>query len=100
MARKQRVKFGSKGLRRHSALDHPNELLGKMMLLGRGKFSPIFNSIGDAAQQIGIANHFTKSRWKHWDGQGKRAGDALEYMALISVILGSGLCHALFICLA
>jgi hypothetical protein len=68
-------------------------LLGNMVLLGRGKFGPIFNSIGDAAQQIGITDHFTESRWKHGDGQGKRAGDALKYMALISMILGSGLCH-------
>ena len=72
------------------AVDYLDEPLGEFPLVRIGQVLVVFDGIGDAAQQVGIADHLLQRVGQLRNGQGKGARDALENFILVGKVCWRG----------
>ena len=73
--------------------DDPDESLGKLALLVGRERGLILDGVGDAAQQIRVADDIAQTRWKLRNGERKRARDILQNLTLPCEISGMFVCR-------
>ena len=76
----------AKGSAALAVRDDFDEVLRECLFLSRGQRGLVFDRVGDATEQVGIAHDVTKWFGKLRYGESERSGNALQNFALIGEI--------------